>query len=255
MNKTLKNIPKEELLFSNRDLVRLTIPLLFNSILAIVTNLVDSVMVSSAGESAVSGVSLVGTITLIFIMLISAATSGGIVVTSQCVGKGDKRLANESAKQFIYLATFAGLFVAAVLFFFRSPILKLVYGSVEQDVFQNSLNYLFWLSLGYPFFAIGSGCAAILRSVGKNTLSVALSIAANLLNVAGNALFIFVFDMGAAGAGLSTTLSRILWATGSLILLHNKNLEVHFEKILKYKPDWSTIKKIAIIGGTAGIGD
>jgi Na+-driven multidrug efflux pump len=61
--------------------------------------------------------------------------------------------------------------------------------------------------------------------------------------------------MGAAGAGLSTTLSRILWATGSLILLHNKNLEVHFEKILKYKPDWSTIKKIAIIGGTAGIGD
>lgn len=240
-------------MFSNRDLVRLTLPLVFNSLLAIVTNVVDSVMVSSAGEAAVSGVSLVGNVTMVFIMLISAATSGGIVVTSQYVGKGDQKLANESAKQFIYLATAAGLFITLILFFFRTPILKLVYGSVEQDVFRNCLDYLFWLSLGYPFFAIASGCASILRAIGKNTLSVTLSIASNILNIIGNAIFIYVFDMGAAGAALSTTLSRVIWAAGSLILLHNKGLKVHFDKLLHYKPDWNVIKKIAIIGGTSGL--
>lgn len=240
-------------MFSNRDLVKLTIPLIFNSLLAIVTNVVDSVMVSSAGEAAVSGVSLVGNVTMVFIMLITAATSGGIVVTSQYVGKGDEALANESAKQFIYLATAAGLFISVILFFFRAPILKLVYRSVEQDVFNACLDYLFWLSMSYPFFAIGSGCAAILRAVGKNTLSVTLSIGSNVLNIIGNAIFIYVFDMGAAGAALSTTLSRVIWAAGSVILLHNKNLKVHFEKILRYKPDWSVIKKIVIIGGTSGL--
>lgn len=240
-------------MFSNRDLVKLTIPLIFNSLLAIVTNVVDSAMVSSAGEAAVSGVSLVGNVTMVFIMLITAATSGGIVVTSQYVGKGDPKLANESAKQFIYLATAAGLFISIILFFFREPILKLVYGSVDEDVFNACLDYLFWLSLGYPFFAIGSGCAAILRSVGKNTLSVTLSIGSNVLNIIGNAIFIYVFEMGAAGAALSTTISRVIWATGSLILLHNKNLKVHFEKLLHYKPDWGVIKKIAVIGGTTGL--
>jgi len=241
-------------MFSNRDLVRLTLPLIFNALLAIITNVVDSVMVSSAGEAAVSGVSLVGNVTMVFIMLITAATSGGIVVTSQYVGKGDPKLANESAKQFIYLATAAGVFISVILFFFREPILKLVYGSVDEDVFKACLDYLFWLSLGYPFFAIGSGSAAILRSIGKNTLSVALPIASNVLNIIGNAVFIYVFDMGAAGAALSTTLSRVIWAATSLVLLHNKGLKVHFEKLLHYKPNWSIIKKVVVIGGTSGIG-
>ncbi|MBR3848690.1 MAG: MATE family efflux transporter [Oscillospiraceae bacterium] len=240
-------------MFSNRELVRLTVPLFLSSLLSIVTNLVDSAMVSSAGEAAVAGVSLVGNITLVFIMLISAATSGGIVITSQFVGKGDRTLANESAKQFIYLATAAGLFISVILFFFREPILRLVYGSVDEDVFKACCDYLFWLSLGYPFYAIGEGSASILRAIGKNTLSVVLFIASNLLNVIGNAIFIFVFDMGAAGAGLSTTISRVVWAVGSLILLHNKSLKVHFEKLLHYKPDWSIIKKITVIGGTSGL--
>ena len=245
--------PDSKPMFSNRDLVKLTVPLFLSSLLAIITNLVDSAMVSSAGEAAVAGVSLVGDITLIFIMLVSAATSGGIVITSQYVGKGDRTLANESAKQFIYLSTAAGLFISFVLFFFREPILRLVYGSVDEDVFNACLDYLFWLSLGYPFYAIGEGSASILRSIGKNTLSVVLFTASNLLNVVGNAIFIYVFDMGAAGAGLSTTISRIVWALGSLILLHNKNLKVHFDKLLHYKPDWAVIKKIAVIGGTSGI--
>ena len=250
----MSNTPSNnQRMFSNGDLVKLTVPLFLSSLLAIVTNLVDSAMVSSAGEAAVSGVSLVGNITMVFIMLVTAATSGGIVITSQFVGKGDQKLANESAKQFIYLATASGLLISIILFFFREPILHLVYGSVDEDVFDACCDYLFWLSLGYPFFAIGSGSSAILRSVGKNTLSVVLFTASNLLNIVGNAIFIYVFDMGAAGAGLSTTLSRVIWAVGSIILLHNKNLKVHFEKLYRYKPDWQVIKKIAVIGGTSGI--
>ena len=250
MNTTLSDSKR---MYSNGDLVKLTVPLFLSSLLAIVTNLVDSAMVSSAGEAAVAGVSLVGNITLVFIMLITAATSGGIVITSQFVGKGDQKLANESAKQFIYLSTAAGVFVSAILFFFREPILNLVYGSVDEEVFNACCDYLLWLSLGYPFYAIGSGSGAILRSIGKNTLSVVLFTASNVLNVIGNAVFIYVFDMGAAGAGLATTISRVVWGVGSLFLLHNKNLKVHFEKLLHYRPDWNIIKKIAIIGGTSGI--
>ncbi|MBR5543192.1 MAG: MATE family efflux transporter [Oscillospiraceae bacterium] len=245
----------KKLMFSNRDLVKLTFPIILNSLFAIVTNLVDSVMVSSVGEAAVSAVSLVGNITMMFIILITSATGGGIVVTSQYVGRGDMKDANESAKQFVYLSAFAGLLITTVLFFFRTPILRLVYGSVEADVFKNCQDYLLWLSLGYPFYAIGSSCCAVLRSIGKNTLSVVLTIGANVLNVCGNALFIFVFDMGVAGAAISTTISRIIWTIAGVWILHNKSLKVHFEKFFRYKPDFQVIKKITVIGGSSGIGD
>lgn len=255
MNKTLKTIPKEELLFSNRDLVGLTLPLVLNSLLSMVTSLADSVMVSSTGEAAVGAVSLVSSITFIFLMLVTAATNGGIVVTSQYVGKGDMKLASDSAKQLTYLAFFAGCFIAIVLTFFRTPILKLAYSSVEPDVFKNCQTYLLCLSWGFPFFAIGASCTAILRAIGKNALSVTLSIGMNIVNVIGNAILIFGLDMGIAGAALATAISYVVFASAGLLLLHSRNLKLHFDNILDYKPSGEIIKKITLVGGTAGIGD
>ncbi|MBQ5778005.1 MAG: MATE family efflux transporter [Oscillospiraceae bacterium] len=246
---------KDSLLFTNKQLFGLTLPLILNSLLSMVIHLADSVMVSSAGEAAVGAVSLVSSITFIFIMLITAATSGGIILTSQYVGKGDIKSSCESAKQLTYLAFFAGIFIAVVLTFLRTPILKLAYSTIEPDVFENCRTYLLCLAWGYPFFAIGASCTAILRSIGKNALSVTLSIGMNVCNVIGNAILIFGFKMGVAGAALATAGSYVIFAATGLIVLHNKNLKVHFDNILNYKPNTEIIKKIVVVGGTAGIGD
>lgn len=87
MNETVKNTP----LFSGNDLIKLIIPLIIEQTLAVSIGLVDTIMVSSVGESAVSGVSLVDSVNTLLIQILSALATGGAVVCSQYMGKMTKR--------------------------------------------------------------------------------------------------------------------------------------------------------------------
>ena len=73
----------EQRLFSNRQLIRLIIPLIIEQGLSILVGMCDGMMVSSAGEAAISGVSLVDMINAIILNLFAALATGGAVVTSQ----------------------------------------------------------------------------------------------------------------------------------------------------------------------------
>ena len=79
MDTAIQNRPR---LFSNKDLRKLIIPLVIEQVLALTVGLADVVMVSSVGENAVSGVSLVDMLNSLFINVFSALATGGAVVTS-----------------------------------------------------------------------------------------------------------------------------------------------------------------------------
>ena len=85
-------------LFSKDDLKKLIIPLLFEQALAITVGMADTVMISSAGEAAVSGVSLIDMFNNLIISVLAALATGGAVVTSQFLGAGKKEDACKSAK-------------------------------------------------------------------------------------------------------------------------------------------------------------
>ena len=249
MSTTLSDKP----MFSNRELISLVIPLIFDSILAIAAGLIDSAMVSSAGVAAVSGVSLVASLSLLFTVTFNAIAAGGVVVTSQYLGSGDTEKARMSANQLVYMALTVSMLLTAFLLFFYGDILKLVFGSIEEDVYNNSKTYLFWILLGYPFLAVGNCCTALLRSMRKNHISVILTSSFNVLNVIGNAVLIYGLKLGVAGAAISTTISRIVFAVGGLVILHNKELPVHFSKLWKMRFDLDILKRVCIIGGGNGI--
>ena len=79
-------------LFSKDDLKKLIIPLLFEQALAITVGMADTVMISSAGEAAVSGVSLIDMFNNLIISVLAALATGGAVVTSQFLEPGKKRM-------------------------------------------------------------------------------------------------------------------------------------------------------------------
>lgn len=240
-------------LFTNRTLIGLTVPIIIDALLAIIAGMVDSAMVSSAGEAAVSAVSLVDAINILCISVFSSIAVGGSVITTQYIGSRNYGSASTSANQLLYAATAIATVLMAGMLCVHGPLLKLIYGSIETDVFDNAKVYFFITLLGYPFSAIGSSATAVLRSMGKNSQAVTITIVFNVINVIGNAILIYGFHMGVAGAAISTTFSRFMFAVLGLILAHRKSLPVRFRKLLRFRLDWDIMCRVLRIGLTNGL--
>src|SRR5699024_10904273 len=99
---------EEERLFTNRQLVRLLWPLIIEQALAVLVGMADTVMVSSVGDAAISGVSLVDMINNLIINVFAALATGGAVVTSQFLGARKPEQASRSAGQLVTLSALLG---------------------------------------------------------------------------------------------------------------------------------------------------
>lgn len=249
----MEAIDQKTPLFTNRSLFTMLLPIVLDALLCIVAGLLDSAMVSSSGEAAVSGVSLVDSINNTFITLFTSLGAGGTVITAQYIGSRDYVQARVSANHLVYLSTGVATFISAGALCCVPGLLRLIYGNIADDVFQHAKTYFYITLLGYPFYAIGTTTAALMRSMAKNRLSTNLTIAVNILNFLGNALFIYGFHLGVAGAALSTTLSRVFFAAVGLFLLHRKKDPVYFDGLLRFRFDPQMMKRIFSVGITASV--
>ena len=219
-------IRADEKLFSTRALVRLIIPLIIEQSLAILVGMCDGIMVSSVGEAAISGVSLVDMINNVVLNLFAALATGGAVVTSQYLGARNRNAARDSAGQLVTMALFFGLLVMGACLLFSRGLLKLFFGAIADDVMAAGLVYFRITALSFPFIALYNAGAAIFRSVGNSKLSMKVSMLMNLLNVGGNALCIYGLKMGVAGVAVPTLVSRAVAAVVILSLAAGKGQEL-----------------------------
>ena len=139
------------MLFSRRDLSKIILPLFIEQALAVTIGMLDTVMVSTAGEAAVSGVSLVDTVNLLLVYLFAALAGGGAVVISQFIGQKEIKAAKESAKQLTWVVFFASSLLTIFAVSLRAPLLKLIFGKIEADVMENAKIYFLFTALSYPF--------------------------------------------------------------------------------------------------------
>ena len=250
MDTAIQNRPR---LFSNKDLRKLIIPLVIEQVLALTVGLADVVMVSSVGENAVSGVSLVDMLNSLFINVFSALATGGAVVTSQLIGAQDHHKANDSAKQLLFVTLLTGLVIMGAVILWQRPMLRLLFGSIDDDVMQNALTYLFISALSYPFLAVYNSGAALFRSMGNSKISMALSLLMNGINIVGNAICVYGMGMGIAGVALPSLISRGVAAVGILWLLLRSHGAVRLEFHSGFRPDMGLIRRILRIGIPNGL--
>ncbi len=250
----IKTIPcEEDRFFSNRALVALIIPLVIEQFLSLFIGMADTVMVSGISESAVSAISLVDSINILFIQLFSAMGTGGAVVAAQYLGKREPLNASKAAKQLLYMSLFISLAFLLISFVFCDSILRLFFGNLSESTFQYCRTYLYLSALSYPALALYNGGAALLRAMGDSKSSMWTALFMNVLNVGGNALLIYGFRMEVAGAGLASLLSRVLGAVMVLRLLLHFGNPIRLVHPLRMEPDKDMIRRIFHIGIPNGL--
>lgn len=241
------------MLFSNKDLKKLIIPLIIEQVLALTIGLFDTMMVSQCGQSAVSGVSIVDGLNVLIINIFSALATGGAVVCSQYIGKKDLDSANNSAKQLLFTILFLAIIMMVLCLGLNGYVLKLIFGHIESDVMNSAKIYFFYSALSYPFIGLFNGAAALFRAMGNSKVAMKNSFYMNIGNVVLNYLFIFVLNKGVAGAAIATLISRMLCAIYVLYLLLDKRLLIYIDSYLKYKFNFDIVKKILTIGIPNGL--
>lgn len=241
------------MMFSRRDLSRLLVPLIIEQVLAVLVGMADVVMVAAVGEAAVSGVSLVDSISLLIIQLLAALATGGAVVCSQYLGRKEPKQACIAANQLLLSTVLLSVVIMAVALIGSRPLLRLIFGNIAPDVMQNAEIYFFLSALSYPFLAIYNSCAALYRSMGNSKVSMKTSLCMNGINIAGNAICVFGLHMGVEGVGIPTVISRATAAVIMLVIVRNENNVIHIDRKLRLGFHPSMIQNILRIGVPAGM--
>ena len=240
-------------LFTRRQLTALLLPLIAEQALSVTIGLADTLMVSSVGEAAVSGVSLVDTFNTLMIQIMSALATGGAVVASQYIGHREEKNARASAAQILFILSVFSLAVAAVVVVGRHAILRGIFGSIDADVMKYAETYFLLSALSYPFIGLYNAGAALFRAQGNSKVSMMSSLVMNVVNIGGNAILIFGFGMGVLGAALASLISRAIACIAVLFLLQKPGCMLRIEGLSALRPNGRLIQRILRVGIPAGI--
>lgn len=240
-------------LYSNAELTRLILPLIMEQFLAILVGMLDTVMISGVGEAAVSGVSLVDNINILVINIFAALATGGAVVAGHALGQKNRDQAGRSAWQMVLFLLYTSAVTTIVLVGGHTVILRAVFGQVEEAVMDSAATYLIITGLSICPLALYNGCAALFRAMGDSRTTMYISLLMNLINLVGNAILIFLCNMGVAGAAIATLVARTVAAVLIFKLMLDEKREVNFKGRLTLRMNFSLVKKILYIGVPNGL--
>lgn len=240
-------------MFSRRALARLILPLIVELLLTLLVGMIDSVMVASAGEDAVSGVSLIDTVFQLLIYIFAAFGTGGAVVAGQYLGAGCQEDARRTVDQLVWFSLIASLGVMVLIYGIRGFLLRRVFGSITQEVYWNANRYLLIVALSIPALSIYESGAAVFRTMGNSKITMILSAVMNLVNICGNAVLIYGAGLGTAGAAAATVTARYTAAMMMVILLLRNDQTLYLSRTLHFQPDGGLIRRILRIGVPNGV--
>ena len=241
------------LLFPRRALWMLLIPLIIEQMLNSLMGMVDTLMVSRVGAEAISAVSLVDSINNLVLQVFAAMAAGAAIICSQYLGRKDEKGCNDAAKQIVLTVVVISSVIMIIGVGFRKPLLHLIFGSVEEAVMTNAQMYFLITALSYPFIALFQAGAAFYRACGNSKFTMKTALIANVANIVGKTLFIFILQMGAAGAAISTLISRALCAFVVFYALRKPGYAIQLKNYFSIRPDLNLIVKILAIGVPSGI--
>ena len=232
-------------------LISFALPLMLSSILQLMFNAVDVIVVGRfSGSQALAAVgsttALINTFTNLFI----GVSLGANVLAARFYASGREKEMSETVHTAIMLALVSGLMMAVIGQIFARGALELM--GTPEDVINKSTLYMRIYFLGMPFFMMYNYGAAILRAVGDTKRPLMFLIVSGITNACLNMIFVIVFHMSVEGVAIATVISQLLSCALVLRCLHHTegSYQLRFSRlcIKKYY-----LKQIFQVGIPAGI--
>ena len=274
-DKTLKKHKiTEELREDNlaKDTFKLALPAIMEMIMQTLLGFADMAMVGGLGAAAIASIGLSDMPMMTAMSVFAAISVGTTALVARAIGAKKPKEAGEVAKQSLIISVLIGVvFTILALCLARSIIVLM---GAEQDVIPISTEYFKITSLGLPMMIITLIMSGVLRGTGDTKTPMYINGAANLLNIIGNFFLIYesrtlsfvipiirknvnIFipgaGMGVAGAGIATTISRVVGGVIVLFIVFSDKIPIKINLKEKIKLDFKIIKRIFNIGIPAAI--
>ena len=239
--------------FTNKQLVRLIWPLILEQFLSLAVGLADSIMVAQVGDAAVSGVSLVDSVSVLMAYIFSAMAAGGAAVCGQYIGRSGYQHARSAGQHLVMLMLVLSAVITASLYIFRGAIVGSLFGQIDADVMNATNAYYSIVMASVPGIALYNAGTALFRAMGRTDMTLKISILMNVLNVGGNAVLIFGLGMGVEGVAIPTLVSRWIAAIVIIGLLFRKKYTLHLSDLKSFSFNRRILRNIISIGIPGGI--
>nr|WP_300833964.1 MATE family efflux transporter [uncultured Acetatifactor sp.] len=205
-----KNRLKDDVFY--RQIFKLVLPIVIQNLLSAAVSSADVVMLNYVGQSSISAVSLASQYANVLFMVFYGLGTGATMLCAQYYGKGDmKAIQVVEGIALRFSLGFAMLFAGAA-FFFPEGMMRLF--TNDGELIAIGASYLRFMSVSYLCWGIIEVYLAVLRSIGRVTVSTVLNVLAFSLNIILNAVFIFGLfgapKLGAMGVAIATSASRLI---------------------------------------------
>ena len=233
---------------STKKIIRLTLPLLFEQVVLLLLPVINSIFVSSAGQAALSGVSLVDMINTMLSFLFLYTMNGISIIAAQYFGRKDKENLEHSIRQAFTISNIVSIAVMIIMFLFGNFAIDLFMHGADTQILIEAKSYFRILVFSYPFFSFYSVCVASLRGTGNTRLAMSVSIAQNVSTVVFSSVMIYAFGLGVYGAALGMIAGRAVGAVIGAILLKKTHIIERFKDMFGFGIDIVMQKRILKFG-------
>lgn len=203
-----------------RQIFKLVIPIVIQNLLSAAVNSADVIMLNYVGQSSISAVSLAANYANVLFMVYYGLGTGATLICAQYYGKGNLKAIETVEGIALRFSLILSLVVSMVAFTMPQTMMRLF--TNDPELIRIGASYLRVMGITYLCWGIIEIYLAVLRSIGRVTISMALNVLAFVLNVILNAVFIFglfgVPKMGATGVAIATAISRLIELAACIVV-------------------------------------
>ncbi len=201
-------------------MLRMSIPSIVAQLINLLYNIVDRIYIGhipEVGPDALAGIGLTSSIIILISAFASFVSGGGAPLASIALGRGDRQKAEKILGNGVFLLILFSVVTTAAAYLFASPVLHLI--GASEVTYPYATEYLYIYLTGTLFVQIAVGLNPFITCQGRSGIAMVSVLIGAVLNIILDPVFIFVFDMGVAGAALATVISQAISAVFVLAFL------------------------------------